>query len=323
MIRTISYFLLILFVLIQVTGCTANTANANKDDRLTDLPELPSDLEYTESGVPVINVYIKSAEKTEQMDIETYLEGVLAGEMKNDWPIEALKAQAILARTYTLKFLDTKESKYPGADISTDVTEAQAYNADSINTRIKQAVEETKGIVMVHEGELPYAWFHAHSGGMTELPTIALDFKEAPVYLSSGPSPESEQAPDDVKNWNADFSYGDIIKACEACGLKISEVESFELGSQGDSGRSKTFIINGKEISAPSFRINIGADKLKSTLIDSVSIDNEKVSFTGRGYGHGVGMSQWGAYALAEKGATAQTIISRYFKGVNFVDLWE
>jgi len=322
MLRTTS-ILLLFFLIFQLTGCTANSANINTAGQSPELPKLPNELEYTDNGLPIISVYIKSTGKTEKMDVETYLEGVLAGEMKNDWPIEALKAQAILARTYTLKFLETKDSRYPGADISTDVTEAQAYNSDSVNDRIKQAVAETKGIVMVCNGELPYAWFHAHSGGITELPTISLDFKEDPEYLTSEASPDSEQAPDNVKNWNADFSYADVIGACSACGLEIDTLKSFELGEQGDSGRSKTFIINGKEISAPSFRINIGADKLKSTLIESVTLDNETVSFVGRGYGHGVGMSQWGAYALAEKGATAQTIVSRYFKGVHFVDLWE
>lgn len=306
-----------------LTGCNAVSSMNEETILKSDVPDMPEDLQYDENGVPVINVYVKDTGKIEKMDMETYLEGVLAGEMKNDWPIEALKAQAILARTYTLKFLETKESKYNGADISTDVTEAQAYNADSINDRIKQAVAETKGVVMIYNDELPYAWFHAHSGGMTELPTVSLDFKEDPQYLSSEASVESELAPSDVKNWKADFTYSDIIKASSACGLKIESLESFELGSQGNSGRSKTFIINGIEISAPSFRINLGADKLKSTLIDSISFDNETVTFVGRGYGHGVGMSQWGAYALAEKGATAQTIVSHYFDGVRFVDLWE
>ena len=88
------------------------------------------------------------------MDIETYVMGVLAGEMKNDWPEEALKAQAILARTFVLKFIETKDSKYDGADISTDVSEAQAYSEADINDKVRAAVEETRGLVMSYEGEL-------------------------------------------------------------------------------------------------------------------------------------------------------------------------
>ena len=114
-------------------------------------------LETDENGVPVLDVYVVADE------------GVLAGEMKNDWPLEALKAQAILARTFVLKFLADKQSKYEGADISTDIEEAQAYDASAVNDRIRQAVSETEGLVLSAGGELPYAWFHAHSGGLTAL----------------------------------------------------------------------------------------------------------------------------------------------------------
>lgn len=126
-------------------------------------------LETDENGVPVLDVYVVADEQVERVDVETYVEGVLAGEMKNDWPLEALKAQAILARTFVLKFLADKQSKYEGADISTDIEEAQAYDASAVNDRIRQAVSETEGLVLSAGGELPYAWFHAHSGGLTAL----------------------------------------------------------------------------------------------------------------------------------------------------------
>ena len=307
-----------------LAGCmAANDERGNDVQQEAGLPELPDDIYTDADGVPVIKVYIVEEDKIETMDLETYLLGVVAGEMRNDWPIEALKAQAILARTYTLKFLDTKQSKYEGADISTDVSEAQAYSAGNINDRVKRAVEETRGIVMAYEDELPQAWFHAHSGGMTELPSVALEYDGDPEYLSAVASAESENAPDDVKNWTASFSVSEVGKACADSGVETGDCKSIQIGETGESGRAKTLIVNGKAVSAPSFRINLGADRLKSTLIESVKIENGRVTFTGRGYGHGVGMSQWGAFALAEKGATAQTIVSRYFNGVRFVDLWE
>ena len=103
----------------------------------------------------MLDVYIVDDEKTQTMDIETYVQGVLAGEMKNDWPMEALKAQAILARTFVLKFVDEKQSRYEGADISTDIEEAQAYDLSAVNARIKQAVADTRGLVLSSDGELP------------------------------------------------------------------------------------------------------------------------------------------------------------------------
>lgn len=305
------------------TGCMAADDGEDGVQQATGLTGLTDDMETDADGVPLIKVYIAGQEKIETMDLETYLMGVVAGEMRNDWPIEALKAQAILARTYTLKFLDTRKSRYEGADISTDVSEAQAYSAENINDRVKRAVEETRGIVMVYENELPQAWFHAHSGGMTELPSVALEYAENPEYLSAVASAESENAPDSVKNWTVSFTVGEIGRACADCGVETGDCQSIKIGETGESGRAKTLIINGMEVSAPSFRINLDADRLKSTLIESVKVENGQVTFTGRGYGHGVGMSQWGAFALAENGATAQTIVSRYFSGVRFVDLWE
>ncbi len=271
----------------------------------------------------MLRVYLMEEEKVERMDIETYLMGVVAGEMKNDWPLEALKAQAILARTFTLKFLETKKSGYEGADISTDVTEAQAYNAQMINENVRRAVDETRGVVMAYGDTLPQAWFHAHSGGKTEVPSVALEYKEDPEYLKSVASQESDKAPESAAHWTAEFTAEEVGRACAACGVETGDCREIEIGEKGESGRAKNLIINGKSVSAPSFRIQIGPEKLRSTLIEEVRVENGKVIFTGRGFGHGVGLSQWGAYQLAESGATAQSIISKYYQGVKFVGLWE
>lgn len=289
-----------------------------------DVPGIPRKLERAEGGgVPTLTVYDTGREAVSDMDIETYVEGVVAGEMKNDWPLEALKAQAILARTFTLRFCADKSSKYKGADISTDVTEAQAYDAKSVNDTIRQAVKETRGMAMAYKGDYPYAWFHAHAGGMTELPTVALDYgKEDPAYLQSVESRESDKAPESVKAWTARFTLRQVAEACREAGTKVKEVETVAVGERGQSGRAKTLAINGQYVSAPSFRIAIGANRLKSTLIDDIEVNDGHVTFTGRGFGHGVGLSQWGAYAMAEQGQRAEDIIRHYFKNVDIVKLW-
>lgn len=310
-------------VLLLATGCM----RAGEPEQWTpteDVPKIPRKLEKAESaGMPSLSVYDTDRETASEMDIETYVEGVVAGEMKNDWPLEALKAQAILARTFTLRFCEDKSSKYKGADISTDVTEAQAYDAKSVNDRVRQAVRETRGMAMAYKGEYPYAWFHAHSGGMTELPTVSLDFsKEDPAYLKPVESQESEDAPESVKAWTARFTKDQVAAACAEAGKKIKAVETVEVGEKGESGRAKTLRVNGEDVSAASFRIAIGANKLKSTLIDAIDVAGNGVTFTGRGFGHGVGMSQWGAYAMAEQGKSAEDIIRHYFQDVSIVRLW-
>ena len=291
-----------------------------------DVPKIPEQLEKSESaGMPTLTVYDVNREALSEMDIETYVQGVVAGEMKNDWPLEALKAQAILARTFTLKFCQDKKSKYKGADISTDVTEAQAYDAKAVNDPVKQAVRETRGMAMAYEGKYPYAWFHAHAGGMTELPSVSLDFEDDdPAYLKPVKSDDADEAPDSVKRWTASFTKAQVARACADAGVKLSakEIEGVEVGEKGESGRAKTLKIGGKTVSAASFRIQIGANKLKSTLIDGITVNGDQVTFTGRGFGHGVGLSQWGAFAMAKRGDNAEAIIRHYFQDIDIVKLW-
>lgn len=308
-------------VCLSLCGCMRTDGT---DGEISETVEIPAKIERNEEGIPVLDVYRTDLDKVQRMDIETYLAGVVAGEMRNDWPMEALKAQAILARTFTLKFLEGRTSKYEGADISTDVAEAQAYSEETINDRVRQAVTGTRGVVMVYGDEFPNAWFHAHSGGVTELPSVALEYKEDPDYLSCVSSPDSEAAPEEAKAWKAVFTKDEILAACADCGVSLKNLETLDIGEQGRSGRAKNLKINGSEVvSAPSFRIQIGAERLRSTLIDSITIQGDSVTFEGRGFGHGVGMSQWGAYGMAENGATAQTIIRYYYNGVDLADLWE
>lgn len=313
------WLLLIMLLALSLSciGCAGGT-NANAA-----VPQIPEDLRENEAGVPLIRLYDTANDTVEEIDIESYIMGVVAGEMRSDWPIEALKAQAILARTFTMKFLTTKDSRYNGADISTDIQEAQAYDALAVNDRIRQAVEETRGMVMVFDGDYPQAWFHAHSGGKTELPTKALEYSEDPAYLSVADSPEPDDAPDEVQRWTAEFTLDEIVEACCATGVEIDQIESFEIGEKGESGRAVNFIVNGEAVSASSFRIQIGASALKSTLIDSITLSDGKIYFTGRGFGHGVGMSQWGAYGMAREGEDYKSIISQYFSDIDFVRLWK
>ena len=316
-------------VLTLLTGCMSggveDEAQANQAQTPANqgpVPQIPQQLTLVE-GVPQLTVYDVDSQSYRQMDMETYVCGVLAGEMRNDWPMEALKAQAILARTYALKFMQDKKSQYSGADISTDIQEAQAYVADNINQRIEKAVEETRGQVLSYEGELPIAWFHAHSGGKTELARAGLDYdKEEPGYTQSVLSSDSAKAPTTVKSWTCQFTAEEVGQAAADAGVRTGVVKTIEVGERGSSGRATTLIINGKEVSAPALRLALDSTRLKSTLLTQVKVEGDTVTFSGKGYGHGVGMSQWGAYAMAEEGQNAQDIIGHYFKDVQVVSLW-
>lgn len=332
-------FLLILWLALTLPGCaarggkdapalpkpqntTAAQAKASPGRAAADL--VPERLERNGEGVPVLRVYDVKNEKLENLSVEDYLPAVLAGEMAGDWPMEALKAQAILARTFVLQFVTEKKSRYEGADISTDIEEAQAYDAAGVNERIRQAVAETRGLVLNAGGELPYAWFHAHSGGLTARAKEGLDYeKDEPGYTQCVKGMENDEAPPEAAHWEAAFTADEVIAAMKDVGAPITEVTGISIGERGESGRAQTLIISGREVSAPALRIALGSTKMRSCLLESLRVEDGQVKMKGRGYGHGVGMSQWGAYAMAKAGRTAEEIVTHYFKGVTLDQAWE
>ena len=285
---------------------------------------LPDDIRVNSAGVPELRVYVADEKEIREMDLEEYVCGVLAGEMKNDWPEEALKAQAILARTFVIRFITEKQSKYNGADISTDIGEAQAYDAAGVNDRIRNAVDATRGRIICWQGEPIYAWFHAHSGGRTATAEEGLSYQKEAPYAQSVESAESEEAPPDDAEWRAEFTERQVIAAAADVGVKLKDgSREVAPGAKGESGRLKTLRINGSEVPANEFRIAIGSTDMKSTLITDLQWADGRLTLSGKGYGHGVGMSQWGAYALAQQGKDADEIINMYFKNVNIVQVWK
>ena len=300
---------LALLPLLLLTGCAKP---APKDFTAEVLPS-PS------TEPPLLAVHIVDQNAVVQMDIETYVAGVVAGEMPNTWPIEALKAQAILARTFVLKFVTEKDSRYPGADISTDITEAQAYNARAVNERIQRAVQETAGLILLTEdSKLPYAWFHSHSGGKTETAVDGIDWQgEEPAYIISTSGCEADSAP-----WEASFTIEEFLAACREAGADVTSCEVVKIGEKGNSGRAVTLLVDGTPVNAARLRIALGSTKMRSTLIAPPTVRNGEIHMTGRGYGHGVGMSQWGAYNLAQLGKTAEEIALHYYYRLRVVKVW-
>ena len=262
-----------------------------------------------------VKVYNTETKKVEEMEFSLYLYRVLAGEIHNNWPTEALKAQAILARTYTINFLKNKKSKYEGADISTDISEAQAYNEQNVNDAIKKAVDDTKNKVVTYKGELIEAWFFSNSGGKTTTATVGLSRSENPEYIVSVSSPENEDNSDNF-SWTATISKTKILSALREMGISVSNINSFEIANKDGTGRAINFLIGGAQVRAADFRIKVGSTELKSTKIENIIVSRNSVYFAGKGYGHGVGLSQWGAKVMADQGKSAEDIIKHYYSGV-------
>ena len=302
----------LIFILLPMLFLTGCHASAPKDFTAEVLPS-PS------TEPPLLAVHIVDQNAVVQMDIETYVAGVVAGEMPNSWPIEALKAQAILARTFVLKFITEKDSRYPGADISTDITEAQAYNASAVNRRIQQAVQETAGLILLSaDSKLPYTWFHSHSGGMTETAVNALDWRgDEPSYTKVTEGLEADSA-----TWEATFTREEFLAACRKTGANVNSCSTVSVGQQGQSRRAVTLLVDGVSVNAARLRIALSSTKMRSTLLTELSAAGGVIRMAGRGYGHGVGMSQWGAHALALQGWAAEEIALHYYNGLRLVKAW-
>ena len=278
--------------------------------------ELPNEIsKVTEDNEPILKVYDTSSKSIKEMSLEKYLLGVVAGEMYNSWELEALKEQAVLARTYTLYFLQNFSSKYEGADISNDVTEAQAYNESMINDNIKKAVEETKGKVLTVDGEIIETWFHSNSGGVTTTSNNGLNNKADEKYTKVQKSVETAENSQNYE-WRATFSKDKVLNAIREMGASISSISSFSIGEVDASGRAKTFKIGGSEIDANTFRLKLGSTEMKSTKITNLVVSSTSIYMEGKGYGHGVGMSQWGAKILAQEGKDYQEILNFYFDNI-------
>ena len=318
----------LLLLCLILCGCAADARTPDAPPAASPtaviLPDMPSGIELAEDGSPVIDVYIVDDDELRQIPVEEYLTGVVAGEMQNDWPLEALRAQAILARTFVMRFIAEKDSVYPGADISTDISEAQAYDASAVNAQVRRAVQSTAGMVLsTASGGLPYAWFHAHSGGPTATAKEGLAWNDAePAWTKNESGLDSSAAPDEAREWSASFPSGDFLAACRSLGVYPESADDIFISRKGDSGRAVTLSVAGEEVNAANLRIALGSTKMRSTLLTDLRTEDGEVIMAGLGYGHGVGMPQWGAYALAEDGLTGEEIAVYYFDGLHVAKMW-
>ena len=248
-----------------------------------------------------------------EVRLEEYLCGVLPKEMSWSWPPEALKAQAIAARTYAL-YQKSRSGDKEYAVYGT--TSSQVYGGAGVEKEeTNRAVAETAGKVLFHNGELVLAYFHSNSGGRTE------DSKEvwtAEVPYLKGIRDEFSGIGPNYQ-WNATVSLEDIAKTLRQKGEKVGRIQRLEPVEKSPSGRVRKIRIvhdaGETVLTGNHFRVKTLPREIKSTLF-SMEKNGREIRFDGKGYGHGVGMSQWGARGMAEKGYTHGEILKHYYSGV-------
>ena len=257
----------------------------------------------------------------ETMVLEDYVRGVLAAEMPADFPIEALKAQAVAARTYALYC--AAGHKHGGADVCTRFSCCQAWQDEQTlreqwgadyercADRLRRAAAETAGQILTWEGAPVFAAFHSSSAGATE--DCGAVWNPRP-YLVSVPTPETAET---VPNFISSLRCGaldfrdTVLSACPEADFS-GPPESW-LGElrRDESGRVASLVIGGTEIRGTELR---SLFSLRSTAFTLEYEDGDFV-FTAAGFGHGVGMSQYGARIMAEQGSGYAEILAHYYPG--------
>lgn len=273
----------------------------------------------------MLHVYLSQENRMTAMSLDGYVCGVMAAEMPAAYHIEALKAQAVAARTRVLWQRNAGGcALHPGADICTDSSHCQGYATLSeckqrwgneyttYRDRILEAERATANEILTYEGQPITVMYHAISGGRTE--NAAAVFSQQLPYLVSVNSESENEARGLTTDTTLTFQQiADALNASHSLHLTAENVRrTLSVGGYTDTGRVQSMLVDGKTIPATAFR---SALSLRSTWF-SLSMDEDTVTFHQRGYGHGVGMSQAGANGMAADGANYAQILLHYYPGV-------
>ncbi|MGB4438939.1 MAG: stage II sporulation protein D [Sedimentibacter sp.] len=307
------------------------------EDNVKDVQETNNDDEkfaISDISEPdLIKVYNLKTNEVMVIDFEEYLKGVVSSEMPAEFNEEALKAQAITARTYLLYRL----KKYPDgqpehmdAPVCTG-THCQVWSSkdeliashedgwyDKYWNKIEEAVNSTSGQILTYEGKIIEPLFHSASGGRTENSEDV--FSASVPYLRSVESPYESEAP--KLHGSVKITVSDFISKVESVygDLDLSQDnldEKIQLGDVSEGGKIKTIIIDNAEITGREMR---SLFNLNSTNFNFIQTGNE-IEIVTTGYGHGVGMSQWGADGMADEGFNYKEILKHYYTGVEIVSM--
>lgn len=289
--------------------------------------EKQQNYEYNKYGT--ITLLHKKTGETEQVNLDDYLCNVVSAEMPANYEVDALKAQAIVARTYTIYKIQNK--KHETADICDDSTCCQAWISKDDRfarweeskrednwKKISDCVNDTKGKIITYQNKPIDAFFHSNSGGITEIPVNVWGGTGYPYLQSVETSGE-----DGYTQYSSEvvFTQEELINKLKEKYTDISidflNDDDIKILEHTESTRVKTVKFGNHELSGVEARSIFG---LKSTNFE-ITKENGNIKFAVKGYGHGVGMSQTGADSMAKKGNTAEEIIKHFYTGVEIKDI--
>lgn len=286
-------------------------------------------VEYNYEKYATIKLLHKQTGEVEDVPIDTYLYHVVSAEMPATFELEALKAQAIVARTYTI--YKAQNPKHDNADICDDSACCQAWVSKDVRlsrweenvresnwAKIEQCVNETKGKIITYENKPINAFFHSNSGGTTEVPVNVWGGSNLPylqVVETAGEEGYTQYASEVV------LSQSDLIEKMKTkyqdIQINFDNDDDIKILEYTDGKRVKTVKLGNHEISGVEARTLLG---LRSTNF-KIEKENGNIKFSVVGYGHGVGMSQTGADAMAKQGSTYEEIIKHFYTGVEIKEV--
>jgi stage II sporulation protein D len=254
------------------------------------------------------------------LDLESYIKGVLYHEISHRWPMDAIKAQAVAARTYAV--YQKEAMKLKDYDLTAD-TSSQVYGGyESEKRKTNRAVNFTYGEILRYQGRVFPAYFHATCGGVTEnaselwkIDIVPLKGERACSFCLESPH-YYWKAPADLKTiqkkMGARYALGGVLK-------------NISVAERNSTGRVRTLELKDEQgasliISAKDFRAIQGSDVIRSTNF-TILLDEGRATFVGKGWGHGVGLCQWGALGMSKKGYTYKQILEFYYPGSEIVKI--
>jgi len=255
-----------------------------------------------------------------ELPLEDYIVGVLRAEAGDKWPLEALRAQAIVARTYAAYHRVIAAAR-PYHLVASTANQQYAGRVPSTSP-IWGAVRETAGQVLLWEGDLFPAFYHTESGGYTEDPRTVFATRNMPALK---PVRCEFSAGSPHYYWSLDVRLTDLSEILRRNEVAVGNVTAIEVTERTPSLRAATVSVHGTRGTARlrgnDFRRMLGYDSFKSTLF-AVAVDSQVAHFSGRGYGHGVGMCQWGAIEMGREGFSETDILRYYYPGVAFTKIY-
>lgn len=320
-------FIFICFILPAMLTKKNETTVANvQEEQTSEVKEKPQ-YDYKKFGT--IRLLHKKTGEIEEVAIDDYLYNVVSAEMPATYEIEALKAQAIVARTYTI--YKAINPKHENADICDDSTCCQAWvskedrlakweesSRDSNWAKIEQCVDETKGKIITYNNEPINAFFHANSGGTTETPVNVWGGSNLPylqVVQTAGEEGYTQYSSEVVLT--KEELLNKLKEKYQDIQIDFENEEEIKILEYTDSNRVKTVKFGNHELSGVETRTILG---LKSTNF-KIEKEEGNIKFSVIGYGHGVGMSQTGADAMAKQGSSYEDIIKHFYSGVEIKEI--